>query len=154
MQLRKILEYSAIALIFCGVAVAQTGSIEGTVTDSSGAAIQAAQITAVNRSSGASRTTGSGPQGTYSLTELPAGSYEITVKDAGFRTFHVRDIELTVAQAVTINPRLQLGVVTEEVQVSAGWLQDVDLETAQVSNLVDQKQINDLPLITRNPYQL
>ena len=153
-RLKKILVSCVIALVCCGVALAQTGSIKGTVSDSSGAAIEGAQITAVNRATSTSRTTMSGPQGTYSLSDLPVGAYEITVKEAGFRPFHLQSVELTVAQALTVNPKMDVGIVTEEVQVGAGWVQDVDLESAQVSNLVDQKQITDLPLITRNPYQL
>ena len=55
---------------------------------------------------------------------------------------------------VGLNVTLEPGAVTEEVQVRADQIPDVDLETSQVSNLVDERAIKDLPLITRNPYEL
>ncbi len=73
---------------------------------------------------------------------------------ASFKAFHVSDIQLTVSQALSINPVLEPGAVTEEVEVRADQIPDVDLETSQVSNLVDAERIKELPLITRDPYQL
>ena len=134
--------------------LAQTGSISGTVEDDTGAVIQGAEITVHNLGSGATRTATSSGVGSFSLTDLPAGTYEITVKSTGFKAFHVASIPITVAQVLTITPKLEPGAVTEEVQVQANQIQDVDLETSQVSNLVDQKQIVSLPLITRDPYSL
>ena len=73
---------------------------------------------------------------------------------ASFKTFHASDVQLTVAQVLSVNVQLEPGAVTEEVQVRADQIPDVDLETSQVSNLVDERAIKDLPLITRNPYEL
>ena len=73
---------------------------------------------------------------------------------ASFKTFHVTDVQLTVGQVLSVNVQLEPGAVTEEVQVRADQIPDVDLETSQVSNLVDERAIKDLPLITRNPYEL
>src|SRR6266403_518895 len=140
---------------FCSVvSYTQTGSISGNITDTSGALVGGAEVTVRNLETNLLRTTLSSNTGHYSVTELPVGTYEITVKEANFKTFRATGIALTVAQTLTLNAALQVGSVNEAVEVTAGGAADVDLETAQVSNLVDQKQMQDLPLITRDPYSL
>jgi hypothetical protein len=142
------------ATLLCLPALAQTGSISGSVTDSSGATVEAAEVTARNLQTNLSRTTTSGATGAYSITDLPVGAYEISVQKNGFRAFRATGATLSVAQVLTINATLQVGSVSEAIEVQADQAQDVDLETAQVSNLVDQRRIQDLPLITRDPYSL
>jgi hypothetical protein len=140
---------------FCSVVSwTQTGSISGNVTDSTGAIVGGAEVTVRNLETNLLRTTLTRSSGHYSVTELPVGTYEITVKEANFKTFRATGIALTVAQTLTLNAALQVGSVNEAVEVTAGGAADVDLETAQVSNLVDQKQMQNLPLITRDPYSL
>jgi hypothetical protein len=136
------------------VAPAQTGSIQGTVTDFAGAVVQGAEITVKNLGSNAVRIATSSGTGAYSIPSLVPAAYEITVKMASFKTFHVSDIQLTVGQVLSVNPSLEPGAVTEEVQVRADQIPDVDLETSQVSNLIDQTKMQNLPLVTRDPYQL
>ena len=134
--------------------LAQTGAIQGTVTDSVGAVVQGAEITVKNLGSNAVRTVTSSGTGAYSIPSLPPGDYDVTVQMASFKTFHVSDLPLTVDQVLPLNVQLEPGAVTEEVQVRADQIPDVDLETSQVSNLVDERSIKELPLITRNPYEL
>jgi hypothetical protein len=153
-RLRTVLECCLLVLTGSALCLAQTGSISGTVTDAAGAVVQGAQITVRNLASNAARTVASDATGTYSAPLLPVGNYEITVKKTNFKIFQVPAIRLTVAQALTVNARMEPGPVSEQVQVNATTAQDIDLEASQVSNLVDQRQIQDLPLITRNPYDL
>ncbi len=153
-RLRTLFGAALLVLAGSALLLAQTGSISGTVEDNTGAVIQGAEITVHNLDSGATRTTTSSGVGSYVMTDLTPGTYEVTIKSSGFKTFHLATIPLTVAQVLTVNAKLEAGAVTEEVQVSANQIQDVDLETSQVSNLVDQKQIVSLPLITRDPYSL
>ena len=124
------------------------------MTDSVGAVVQGAEITVKNLGSNAVRTVTSSGTGAYSIPSLQPGAYDVTVKMASFKTFHVTDLPLTVGQVLPLNVQLEPGAVTEEVQVRADQIPDVDLETSQVSNLVDSRSIKDLPLITRNPYEL
>ncbi len=133
---------------------AQSASISGTVTDSTGAVVQNAQVTARNLATNLARTTNSSSTGAYSITNLEVGAYEITVKKDGFRTFRLPSVTLTVAQVSTIDASLVTGATSEEVTVRADTAAPIDLETSQVSNLVDQEQMKDLPLITRDPYSL
>jgi hypothetical protein len=142
------------ALFSVMASFAQTATIAGTVTDASWAVVQGAEVTVRNTATNETHQTTSGATGTYSLTNLPVGSYEITVKKEGFKVYHLPSIELSVAQALTVDPKLLTGALSEEVTVRADQTQDVDLETSQISNLVDQREMAALPLITRNPYQL
>jgi hypothetical protein len=152
--LRNFLGFCAVVLFSAVLSFAQTGSIAGTVSDSSGAVVQGAEVTVRNGATSESHKATSDASGTFALTNLPVGSYEITVKKEGFKLFHLPSIELTVGQTLTVGPKLTPGAAGEEVTVRADATQDVDLETSQISNLVDQRQMESLPLITRNPYQL
>jgi Carboxypeptidase regulatory-like domain len=147
----RFLSVSIILLLTASFALAQTGSIQGTVTDSAGAVVQGAEITVKNLGSNVVRTATSGGTGAYSIPSLPPANYDITVKTASFKTFHVTDLPLTVAQVLTVNAQLEPGAVAEEVEVRADQISSIDFETSQISNLVDQRSITDLPLITRTP---
>src|SRR3974390_1411331 len=152
--IRSAVLSAIIAFLFAGTALAQTGSIQGTVSDQTGAVIQSADVTARNLATGAIRNATTGATGTYSMPNMPVGHYEITVKKTGFKTFHLDDIELTVAQELRVDGALEPGAVSEEVLVKASDLPPVDLETSQVSNLVSSEEIKNLPLVVRDPYSL
>jgi hypothetical protein len=152
--LRNLLGFCAAILFSAVLSFAQTGSIAGTVSDSTGAVVQGAEVTVRNAATSESHKATSDASGTYALTNLAVGPYEINVKKDGFKLFHLPSIELTVSQTLTVDPKLVPGAAGEEVTVRADATQDVDLETSQISNLVDQRQMESLPLITRNPYQL
>ena len=153
-NLRIIIWLSLLLLLMSAVALAQTGAIQGTVTDKSGAVVQGAEVMAKNLGTGTIRSTTSSSAGVYSMQDMPVGHYAISVTKAGFKTYKLDDVELTVAQALGVDASLEPGTVTEEVLVKASEVAPVDLETSQLSNLVDQRQMESLPLITRNPYQL
>ena len=148
---RSLLVFLIFAATF---AVGQTASISGTVTDASGAVVVGAEVSVVNIDTAAARTATSGSSGTYGVTNLVVGNYRIEIKKENFTTYRVNEITLTVDQAMTINASLQPGSVSSTVEVSAAQLPPVDLETSQISNLVESAQMQALPLITRNPYQL
>ena len=144
----------SLTMVLVYPAWAQTASIAGTVEDNTGAVVPGAEITVRNTATNEAHEATSGATGSYAVTNLQIGPYEITVKKEGFKLFRLPSIELTVAQAVTVDPKLIPGAVTEEVTVRADRTQEIDLETSQLSNLVDERQMQSLPLITRNPYQL
>jgi Carboxypeptidase regulatory-like domain len=152
-RLRMVLGSSLLLLAGAVLSGAQTGSIDGTVSDSAGAVIPGAAIT-VRNLQGASRSVTSNAVGAYSIPDLSVGTYDLTVAKAGFKTFQVSDARLSVAQPLTIAVSLEPGAVNEEIEVRGDQLPTIDRDTAQVSNLVDRTEIRDLPLITRNPYDL
>jgi hypothetical protein len=153
MRAIKIFWFAALTLA-ASLAAAQSGSILGTVTDKSGAVVQDAEVTVRNLATNLTRTATSSTTGSYNLTNLSVGAYDVTITKTGFKTFKAANVALTVDQLLTVNASLEPGAVSEEVQVRADQLPPVDLETSQVSNLVDARQINDLPLIVRDPYSL
>ncbi len=153
-QFKRLLGLGFIVMLFAVAAFAQTGSIAGTVSDATGAVVQGADVSVRNTATNETHQTTSGASGAYSISNLPIGPYEITAKKEGFKLFRQANVELTVAQALTVDAKLTAGAQSEEVTVRGDQVQEVDLETAQISNLVDQRQMASLPLITRNPYQL
>src|ERR1700730_14251077 len=97
MQKLRVIFGSILLVLTATFALAQTGSIRGTVTDSAGAVVQGAEIMVRNLESNASRTVTSSSTGAYSVPDLPVGRYEITIKMASFQTFRASDVQLTVA---------------------------------------------------------
>src|SRR5580658_1285546 len=117
MQILKTLFVgSLVMLAWSGAAFAQTGTIQGTVTDATGALVQGAEVTVRSLESNSPHVVTSSSVGGYSVPDLPSGSYEISVKKEGFRVFLVPTAPLTVAQVLTINAELEPGTVNEEVQ--------------------------------------
>jgi hypothetical protein len=150
----RILVVGVLVALASTMASAQTASIQGTVSDQTGAVVQGAEVAVRSLATNATRVATTSGTGVYSLTNLAVGHYEITVKKTGFKIYRLDDVQLTVAQALGVDASLEPGTVTEEVLVRASEVPPVDLETSQVSNLVDTRQIKDLPLITRDPYSL
>ncbi|HKW33777.1 MAG TPA: TonB-dependent receptor [Candidatus Acidoferrum sp.] len=133
---------------------AQTASIGGTVTDPSGAALSRAKITAVEVSTGVSRSAETDESGVYRLTNLNPGVYDIRFEHASFNPFLYSEIPLSVDQVLTLNVKLSLGPERQVIRVTAESVPPIDLNDAQVGNLVDSRQIQELPMILRDPYQL
>src|SRR5260370_15546706 len=133
---------------------AQTGSIGGTVTDSTGASLPNAKITALNLATGASRWVQTDESGTYRLTNLNPGVYDVRIEHPNFNPVLFSQIQLSVDQVLTLDARLAVSAVRETIRVASESVAPVDLNDAQVGNLVDSRPIEGLPLILRDPYQL
>jgi hypothetical protein len=142
------------ALVWTGEGYAQTASISGTIVDASSARVPEAKVTAKNLATASVRTAVTDSNGTYSIPNLAVGNYDITVEKQSFSTLQFRAIVLTVAQNLTLDGTLQVGTTSQVVEVTGATIAPIELENAQLSNVVDQKRIQELPLITRDPYQL
>jgi hypothetical protein len=135
--------------------VAQTaGSIAGVVSDPSGALVQGAKVTAANEATGAVRDAETNTSGYYSLTNLVPGTYTVKVEKQGFQTVNFEHTPLTVAQALVLNAKFVVGAVQESIEVNAANVAPIETESTQLSTLIDNRTIVDLPLLTRNPYEL
>jgi hypothetical protein len=153
--MRGLVGYLAAVLLLTGVALhAQTAAITGTILDASNAGVPDATVTATNLATAAVRTATTDSTGNYSIPDLPIGSYDVSVGKTGFSTLQFRNLQLTVAQNLTLNGNLEVGAVTQSVEVAGAAVAPINLEDAQLSNVVDSRRILDLPLITRDPYQL
>jgi len=143
-----------LVLVFAGAAIAQvdTGSISGSVHDSSGAVVPNAKVTAENLATGVVRTVESGSSGQYTLVGLAPGNYKVTVVSNGFKTFSFTG-EVTVGGSLTVNPQLEVGSTAVTVEVTAGFGgTEVNTQTQDLSQLVDSTQLSQLPSLNRNPY--
>lgn len=127
------------------------GQIAGTVTDSSGAVITNASITLKNQGTNNVRTVQASSSGGYAFTNLEPGSYQISVSSAGFQSYQAA-VVVNVGGRYTVDPKLPVGNSNTTVEVSAGETAIVNTATAEVSQVIDQTQITQLPSLTRNPY--
>ncbi len=130
-----------------------TGSIRGTVADSSGALISKAHVVVTNEETNETRSAETDVNGTFQFLLLPTGTYTLRVEQLGFRTYILRSIHLTVNQVATFNVGLQVGQLLAKVEVVANAAQ-VDTATTQLGTVIDTKPIMDLPLNGRDLYQL
>src|SRR5271170_6451867 len=141
-------------LLSPGSALAQTASVGGAIRDPSEQLVSGVKITLVNTQTGATREVTSNDEGIFWFTNVAPGPYSITVERDGFKAIHINDLTLTVNQSFTFEAHLELGPVATRMEVKASELPLIDLDNAQISNLVDAKRIQDLPLLTRDPYSL
>ena len=128
------------------------GSITGTILDPTGLAIPDAHITATNIGTRLTQDVQSNGTGTYLITSLPPGQYSLTVEHQGFKGF-VENLTVTVAQSITLNVTLQVGQQTQTVTVNAG-ASLINTTNAEISNVVDENTIKQLPLNGRDPSTL
>jgi Carboxypeptidase regulatory-like domain/TonB dependent receptor len=151
---RILLRLGIIASIVVATACAQTGSMAGTIVDATGAGVPEAAIRVTNLGTASVRNARTDARGTFLIPDLAVGNYDVSVEKEGFSVLRFRSVQLTVAQNLTLNGRLEVGPVTQSVEVSGTSIPPITLEEAQISNVVDSRRIQDLPLITRDPYQL
>ncbi|TAM81496.1 MAG: hypothetical protein EPN47_12120 [Acidobacteria bacterium] len=124
-------------------------SLNGTVTDPSGARIPTATVTVVAPETGFKRETTTGNSGIYSINSLPTGTYVLTVSDEGFKTFTITGIELSVGQTRTVNVGLKVGAPTTKVEVR-GTSEALDSNDAEISTVIQSQQVQDIPINGRD----
>ena len=149
MMLNKTFWLLAVCLfVITVVAPAQTttGSIVGIVTDPSGAAVPGANVTVANEGTGtvALRLT-TDPSGNYVATTLPPGRYSVSVEAPGFKKSVSPGINLSVQDRIAVNMTLEVGQVTETVEVT-GAAQQLQTDSSYLGQVVESQRIVDLPL--------
>ena len=134
------------------LAQAPTARVEGNVSDGTGAVLPGATVTATNIGTNGVRIDVTNEKGAYSIPALPVGNYRVQVELSGFKP-EVTPIVLTVGQVARLDFKMQLGGATEEITVTAS-APLIEKSTSEISTLIDQKQIENLPLNGRNFTQL
>ena len=144
-----------VLLVFSVAAQAQvySGSITGTVTDSSGAAIAGATVTVINTATNATAHGVTSGTGSYSVQQLPVGTYEVHVSQANFKEFVSKNVEVHGSSISQVDAKLDVGNVSEKVTVEADAL-EVQTTSASVGEVVDGTQVRELPLNGENFVQL
>jgi hypothetical protein len=126
-----------------------TGSILGTVRDPTAAVIAGVRVVATNLQTNQSQETVSSPVGEYRILALPVGKYKLEAAAAGFRTFVVTAIDLTVNEQRRIDITLEVGSVEQQIEVSATAVQ-VETTNTQLGQVVEEKKVLNLPLNGRS----
>lgn len=135
-------------------ALAQYGaSLEGTVTDKSGAVVSGAKVTITNQATGVSRNAVSGGSGAYRISGLPPGRYKVEVEAPGFKKSSTPNIEVHAEAVNAANVSLVTGGASESVTVTGGT-GDLETESANLGGTITSQQVVDLPEFGRDPYEL
>ena len=126
-----------------------TGQINGTVTDSTGAVVRGAKVTATNPATGFARPTATGDTGAYTITLLPPGTYDVTFEASNFATVQQKGIAVAVGQSVTLNATLKPGGAHEVVEVT-GEAPLINTTNSEIGGSVSPTEVKDLPIVDRN----
>lgn len=130
-----------------------TGSILGTVKDSSGGVLPGATVSATNVETNFSRTDVTNERGEYSILFLPVGTYRVSVELSGFQRFSRSGIVIELSRTARVDPVLTVGGTTENVQV-VGDAPLVDTTHVALGRTVNQTEILNLPIVDRDVYAL
>lgn len=123
-------------------------TLTGTVTDSSGAVIPGATVTATNAATGVATKATSNAQGSYTLPSLPPGTYKVSFEKPGFTSTVFNGIILQVDQKATLPATLKVGATTQQVVVTS-QVPIVNTQSATIGTVIDTRQVVDLPLNLR-----
>lgn len=150
---------SLVALLLAAVIVlpvsltaqVRSATISGAVTDASGAAVPGANVTVTEQNTGQSYEVAANEVGEFTVPYLPAGTYTVQAKAAGFTEYRQVDLPVANAQSVRVNIKLSLGAVEQAITVSAAAAQ-LQTENSSVNNAVEDTAIRSLPNVNQNAY--
>ena len=142
-------------IVSAAAALAQSssGSLNGTITDPGGASVSGARVTVRNNATGAERDTTSKEDGSFVFPTLERGIYTVTVEAAGFKKSVAQEVVVETASPAQVNIGLEIGSVGETVTVTAAQ-EVINATTSTLTNVINTRQVQDLPLPTRNPLDL
>jgi len=148
-----LLTLASLAVLLCSAAPLRaqvdTGSILGTVSDTSGASVHGATVTLTNEGTNASLSTTTGSDGGYKFTPVRIGSYKLTATLQGFQTVTQKNVVVNVGADVVVDFSLKPGSVSETVEV-ASTVPVLETQDASVGQVVDSRSVDNLPLNGRN----
>jgi Carboxypeptidase regulatory-like domain len=139
---------------FCVSAQQFTGTLQGTVQDTTGAVVVGAEVAITNQSTNVTINTTTSGNGNYIVPQLPPGNYRVTMKKPGFKMATVADIKIDVQQIRAVDITLDVGQTTETVSVSAMGAAALETTSTTLAQTIENKRIVDLPLNGRNPFSL
>jgi len=143
---RSFLQFFLFSLLAVGLSWAGiTGSISGIVTDSSGAVISGASVTAVNTQTGVKTSVSTDSKGFYSLPVLDVGSYNLEITQPGFKTYRQTGLVIDANSALKADATLTVGTATEKIEVSTDTVH-VETESTQLGQVISGKTMTAVPL--------
>jgi hypothetical protein len=149
-RIRRIAVTAAIVLFAAtrGYPQSTTGEVTGRVLDSGGAAVPGATVSARQENTGLTRTSTSGAGGEYTLTQLPPGSYTVSVELAGFNKALRKGVEVNVGSRLTLGFELTVGNMSESVEVTAE-APLIETTRSDLAGVVTPREIQNLPMLNR-----
>jgi len=151
--MKRVLILLAVFAAFACAQVTTSSTLDGTVTDPQGALVSGAQILVVNAENGQTLKATADNNGHWVIPAVPVGTYRVTVTMAGFRTLTMPGVNVNAGVPVSVNGRLEVGAVSETVEVSASS-ELVQASSATVASTVQTRQVLDLPFISRGGMDL
>ena len=152
-MVRGVLRFlSAMVLVTVAAAPAhaQTSSLTGVVTGSAGGVVPGATVSVLNNATKVPLDSVSNTAGQFSFPALPIGTYTVTVALEGFKTFVANEVRLLGGQPGNVNATLEVGNLTEKVEVKAGS-ELVQTQSSTVASTLSVEQLSELPLVSRGP---
>lgn len=144
-------------LLMCGLSVfgqATRGSLNGVVTDATGAAVSGASVIVRHLATGREARVNSDTSGAYVFPSLEVGEYNVRAEANGFKRVEVQQVIIEVSTPARLNVMLEIGEVSEAVVVTTESQEMVNTSSPTLTNVISTRQVRDLPLPTRNPLDL
>ena len=152
--LRSIL-FGFVLLAFVAPAGAQfKAGVQGTVKDPKGAVVPNAKVTVINQETGRTQETVTSDEGFYRITGLPPGKYTVTAEAPDFKRSEIKDVVVSAEDIRGVDFTLELGAITETVTVHGDALPTVQTENANITRAITTEEIQRLPTVGRDPYEL
>lgn len=142
---------------YAGFGQGTTSRVLGTVQDSTGAVVPGAAVKLVNQGTHVTFQTKTSTAGTYVFEAVQPGTYEVDVEAAGFHTFSSKNNDVSIGQPATVNVKLEVGAVTDKIEVESSAETVQTSTSGNLGNLVSQAAVTDLPIVGsrgRNPLDL
>jgi hypothetical protein len=153
LSIRVVLVCACVSLLAVAAHAQFHAAIQGTVMDSKGGAIAGAKVTATNLATGTTRETVTSAEGFYRISDLPPGTYTVSVEAAAFKKSNSSNVEVQAEQPRGLDVTLEVGAVSEVVTVAASELA-LQTENASLSTTISSQEIERLPQTGRDPYEL
>jgi hypothetical protein len=142
------------SLFLAAVGQSTRGSLSGLIKDATGAALSGATVIAKHLATNVEFRSESDAQGAFTLPSLPVGLYNVSVEAAGFKRAEIQEVVIEVSTPTKLNVALEIGQVSEAVVISGESQEIVNTTSATLTNVINTRQVVDLPLPTRNPLDL
>jgi hypothetical protein len=153
--LRRAASVITLALVLAVAAQAQfRAALQGSVTDPQGGAIVGATVTLTNKETNQTQQTTSGDEGFYRFDRLGPGTYMLTAEMSGFKKKVLESVEIKAEEVQGINVELEAGEISETVTVSSNVGEVLQTENANIGGSITEREIQRLPQIGRDPYEL
>ncbi|MGH9899527.1 MAG: carboxypeptidase regulatory-like domain-containing protein, partial [Pyrinomonadaceae bacterium] len=155
--MKKLFFSSLVALIVTNLLVfSQTsrGSLTGLIRDQAGAAMVGANVKIKNTATGEDHAALTNAQGAFDFPSLLPGTYQVIVEATGFKRAEINEVVIELSKPTSIDLTMEVGAVTEEITVTSDVQQNINSTSPVLTNIINTRQVQDLPLPSRNPLDL